>query len=90
VRFLSRSRPKRVTKLYGLGSLLAVVSLPIAYLTASRGGNGWQERSARDAERDALVMAEKGYRVVAAEERSVPALGMYWQKVTYELFEQPR
>jgi very-short-patch-repair endonuclease len=67
-----------------------VISLPIAFLAASRGGNGWRERSARDAERDAAAMAAQGYRVVSIEERSVPHLGIYWQEVTYELVDGTR
>ena len=47
---------KRVTKYYGLRSLLAVVSLPLAWISASRGGNGWQARSAHEAELDAEAM----------------------------------
>jgi len=74
-----------VTKLYGLRSLLAVISLPLAFISAVRGGNGWQARSARDAEQDAMEMARQGYRVVSAEERSWPVFGIYYQRVVYEL-----
>jgi len=78
---------KRVTKYYGLRSLLAVVSLPLAWISASRGGNGWQARSAHEAELDAEAMIRKGYRVASAEERSWPVFGIYFQRVVYELDE---
>ncbi len=81
----SKSKPRRVTKLYGLGSLLAVVSLPLAFISSARGGNGWQAKSEHDAERDATEMAKRGYRVVSAEERSWPVFGIYYQRVIYEL-----
>lgn len=84
------SKPRRITKYYGLRSLLAVISLPLAFISASRGGNGWQARSERDAERDAQRMIERGYRVVSAEERSWPVFGVYFQRVEYELDETPR
>ena len=29
-------------------------------------------------------MIGRGYRIVSAEEHSVPAFGIYWQKATYE------
>ena len=80
-----RSGPKRVTKLYGLRSLFAVISLPLAFISSARGGNGWQAKSARDAERDATEMARRGYRVVSAEARSWPIFGIYYQRVVYEL-----
>jgi hypothetical protein len=80
-----RARPKCVTKLYGLHSLLAAISLPIAFISAARGGNGWQAKSAREAEQDAMEMAKRGYRVVSAEERSWPVFGIYYQRVVYEL-----
>jgi hypothetical protein len=85
MRWPGRAKPRRVTKLYGLGSLLAVISLPLAFISSVRGGNGWQAKSARDAERDAMEMAKAGYRVVTAEERSWPVFGIYYQHVVYEL-----
>ncbi len=81
------TRPKSVTRTYGWGSFLAVVSLPVSWLMASRGMDGWRERAARDAEKGAVEMIRRGYRIVSAEEHSVPAFGIYWQKVTYELDE---
>ena len=86
----SRPKPRRVTRFYGLRSLLAVVSLPLAFISASRGGNGWQAKSEHDAEVDAQRMLERGYRVVSAEERSWPVFGIYFQRVVYELVESRR
>ena len=85
MRLFARSRSRRVTKLYELRSLLAVISLPLAFISSTRGGNGWQARSAQDAERDAEEMMKRGYRVVSAEERSWPMFGIYYQRVVYEL-----
>lgn len=78
------SKPQRLVKHYGRGSLLAVLSLPVAWLMASRGASGWQEKAQRDMEKDADEMIRKGYRVVSTEERQVPAFGMYWLDVTFE------
>jgi len=74
----------RVTKYYGLRSLLAVISLPLAFISSVRGGNGWQARSEREAEQDAQEMIKRGFRVVSAEERSWPVFGIYYQRVVYE------
>jgi hypothetical protein len=87
VKLFDRSRPKRVTRYYGLRSLLAVISLPLAWISAAQGGNGWQERSRRDAERDAQAMIDRGYRVIDAEERSWRVFGIYFQRVVYERSE---
>ena len=81
------SRPKRMVKHYGGGSLLGVLSLPIAWMMASRGATGWQEKAQRDMDKDAAEMIRQGYRIVATEEKQVPALGMYWLDVTYELID---
>ena len=83
-------QPRRVVKRYGLGSLAAVISLPVSFLMASRGMSGWQEKAVRDAETDAIEMARRGYRVASSDERSVPYLGIYWVTVTYELGGQNR
>jgi hypothetical protein len=82
-------KPKRVTKRYGMGSLLAVISLPVSWLMASRGMNGWQERAERDMEQGATSMARQGYRVVSSEQHSVPAFGIYYWTVTYERVNPP-
>ncbi len=73
--------------MYGLGSFLAVISLPVSLLMSSRGMNGWQERAARDMEQDAARMAKQGYRMATSEDHAVPTFGIYWHKVTYELID---
>lgn len=82
------SKPQRLVKHYGRGSLLAVLSLPVAWFMASRGASGWQEKAQGDMEKDADEMIRKGYRVVSTEERRVPAFGMYWLDVTFELVDR--
>ncbi len=77
-----------VVKTYSRGSLLGLLSLPFAFLMASRGMNGWRESAARDMEDDAVAMAKRGYRVVASGEYGIPLLGITWFKVTYELLDQ--
>ena len=86
---LARSRPPEVVvKTYGRGSLLGLLSIPFAFLMASRGMNGWQQSAARDMEDDAVAMARQGYRVVASGEYGIPLLGITHYKVTYQLVEQ--
>jgi predicted dienelactone hydrolase len=77
-----------VVRTYGRGSLLGLLSLPLAFLMASRGMNGWQRSAARDMEDDAVAMARQGYRVVAAGEYGIPLLGITYYKVTYQLVDQ--
>jgi hypothetical protein len=77
-----------VVKTYGRGSLLGLVSLPFAFLMASRGMNGWQESAARDMEDDSVAMARPGYRVVASGEYGIPLLGITDYKVTYQLVDR--
>jgi len=38
-------------------------------------------------EQDAAEMTRQGYRIVSTEEKQVPAFGMYWLNVTYELID---
>ncbi len=86
---LARRRPPEVVvKTYGRGSLLGLLSIPFAFLMASRGMNGWQRSAARDMEDDAVAMARQGYRVVASGEYGIPLLGITHYKVTYQLVEQ--
>jgi hypothetical protein len=86
---LTRGRPPEVVvKTYGRGSLLGLLSIPFAFLMASRGMNGWQQSAARDMEDDAVAMARQGYRVVASGEYGIPLLGITHYKVTYQLVEQ--
>jgi hypothetical protein len=47
--------------------------------------NGWEQVGLQEMERDALAMAARGYRVVSADEYSLPALGIHWFKAVYEL-----
>jgi len=86
---LARGNPRGVVvKTYGRGSLLGLLSLPFAFLMASRGMNGWQESAARDMEDDAVAMARQGYRVVASGEYGIPLLGITYFRVTYQLVDQ--
>ena len=77
-----------VVKTYGRGSLLGLLSLPFAFLMASRGMNGWQESATREMEDDAVAMARLGYRVVASGEYGVPRLGITYYRVTYQRVER--
>jgi hypothetical protein len=77
-----------VVKTYGRGSLVGLLSLPFAFLMASRGMNGWQESAARDMEGDAVEMARQGYRVASSGEYGIPLLGITYLKVTYQLVAQ--
>ena len=86
---LARGRPPEViVKTYGRGSLLGLLSIPFAFLMASRGMNGWQQSAARDMEDDAVAMARQGYRVVASGEYGIPLLGTTYYKVTYQLVDE--
>ncbi len=76
-----------MVKHYGRGSLLGVLSLPVAAMMASRGATGWQEKAQREMEKDAAEMIRQGYRIVSTVEKQVPAFGMYWLDVTYELID---
>jgi hypothetical protein len=84
-----RGKPSDVVvKTYGRGSLLGFLSIPFAFLMASRGMHGWQESAARDMEDDAVAMARQGYRVVKSGEYGIPLLGITYYKVTYQLVDQ--
>lgn len=84
-----KGTPRRViVKTYGRGSLLGLISIPFAFLMASRGMNGWQESAARDMEGDAVAMARRGYRVVSSGEYGVPRVGITYYKVTYQLVDE--
>ena len=72
MRLFEPAEPKPiVVKTYRRGGLLGLLSLPFAFLMASRGMNGWQEFAARDMEDDAVAMARQGYRVVACGEYGI-------------------
>ena len=85
---VEKGKRRVIVKTYGRGSLLGLLSLPFAFLMASRGMNGWQESAARDMEDDAVAMARLGYRVVASGEHGIPLLGITYYKVTYQLVDQ--
>ncbi len=77
--------PSTITRTYGRGSLLGFLAPLFAWLMASIGMHGWEDRARRDMEADAIEMRRRGYRVAVADEYRVPALGVTWFKVTYEL-----
>jgi hypothetical protein len=77
--------PKRIVRTYGRGSFLAFLSPLLAMFMASRGMNGWERSGETEAQRDALDMERRGYRVIDAEEYTIPMLGIVWFKVIYEL-----
>ncbi len=87
-RFASGKPRDIVVRTYGRGSLLGLISIPFAFLMASRGMNGWQESAAREMEDDAVAMARLGYRVVASGQYGIPRLGITYYKVTYQLVDQ--
>ena len=66
-----------------------MLSLPFAYLMASRGMHGWQEAAVRAMEDDAVAMARHGYRVASSSEYGMPMFGITHYKVTYERVEPP-
>jgi hypothetical protein len=78
--------PKQtVVKTYGRGSFLAFLSPLLSFFMANAGMRGWEESAQRDMDRDARAMADRGYRVVSADEYTFPILGIAWFRVTYEL-----
>ena len=79
------SSPRTITKAYGRGGFLGLLSPVLAFFMASRGMNGWQETAIRQMEDDAVAMVRRGYRVAATQEIGVPLLGITAYKVTYEL-----
>ena len=85
---VEKSKPRVIVKTYGRGSLLGLLSVPFAFLMASRGMNGSQESAARDMEDDAVAMTRQGYRVVSCCEYGMPRLGITYHKVTYQLVER--
>jgi hypothetical protein len=85
---VEKSKPSVIVKTYGHGSLLGLLSVPFAFLVASRGMHGWQQSAARDMEDDAVAMARQGYRVVASGEYGIPLLGITYFKMTYQLVDQ--
>jgi hypothetical protein len=76
---------RTVIKTYGRGSFLAFLGPLFAYFMAARGMNGWERTAQGDMQEDALAMQAKGYRIVSADEYTLPVFGIAWFKVTYEL-----
>jgi hypothetical protein len=74
-----------VVKTYGRGSLLGLFGPLLAWLMARQGMRGWQESTIRAMEDDAVAMSRRGYRVASTEEHALPAFGIVWYRVTYEL-----
>ncbi len=74
-----------IVKTYGRGSLLGVLSLPIAFVMARAGMHGWEDSAALAMQKDVTSMAARGYRVASADEYTVPAFGFVYFKVRYEL-----
>ena len=83
--FEGGKRRRVIVKTYGRGSLLGLLSIPFAFLMASRGMHGWQESAARDMEDDAVAMTRQG---VSCGEYGMPRLGITYHKVTYQLVER--
>ena len=75
--------PETITRTYGKGSFLAFLSPLLSFFMARRGLNGWEGIAAQEMERDVLEMEHRGYRVVSADEFTLPALGVTWFRVTY-------
>jgi hypothetical protein len=78
----------RVTKTYGRGSLLGLLSPILSFVMARSGMNGWERSGRVDMERDGLAMEGRGYRVASADEYRLPFLGITWFEVSYELDEE--
>ena len=68
-----------------MGSLLAVLSLPIAFVMAALGMNGWQRSALLAMEKDAIDLRARGYRIAQTDEGAIPRLGVVFYIVTYEL-----
>ena len=83
--FGARRPPRRIVKMYGLGSLMGAWSLLLAYVMAARGMHGWRDSAIRGMEMDAIELEKRGYRVVSTDEYALPLFGMSCFKVTYEL-----
>jgi len=78
------ARPERIVRRYGMGSLLAVLSLPMAMIMAARGMDGWQRSVQVAMEKDAIDLMRRGFHIVSSQEHTVPMLGVAWYVVTYE------
>ena len=74
----------RIIRRYGMGSLLAVLSLPIAAFMSALGMNGWQQTAILDMEKDSVALARQGFRMTSSEEHAVPLFGVVYYTATYE------
>jgi hypothetical protein len=84
------NRDRIVVKTYGRGSFLGLLSPLIAYLMAARGMCGWEDSTFRAMEKDAVDMAQLGYRIASTEEATIPVFGVASYKVTYERIDPSR
>lgn len=75
---------ERIVRRYGMGSLLAVLSLPMAMIMAARGMDGWQRSTLLAMEKDVIDLQRQGFRVISTDERTVPVFGVAYYVVTYE------
>jgi hypothetical protein len=86
-----KTEPQRtVIRTYGRGSFLGLLSPLLAAVMAAMGMHGWQEAALREMEDDAVAMAKGGYRVVSSGEYGIPAFGVVYYKVIYELDRSPQ
>jgi hypothetical protein len=95
-----QSKPKRtIVKDYGRDTFLVAFNLLLAPLMARSGRRVGLQSDADvldQMEKDSLRMADKGYRVVSADQYTVPWLARLgwgdkatYYRVTYELTDQP-
>jgi hypothetical protein len=76
---------QKMVKTYGRGSLLGILSLPVAFVMARAGMRGWEDSALQAMQKDAAAMVKRGYRVVSSEEYTVPTFGFVYYKVVYEM-----
>ena len=84
--------PRTIVRTYGRDSFLAFLNPVMTFLVRSMGLEMRLRSDAEVAARmedDAIVMRQQGYRVVSAEEYTMPLFGARYFKVTYERSEPP-
>jgi hypothetical protein len=89
---------RQIVKTYGRDSLLVWMNPLISALQATLGlrvGFRSDAEVLQKMESDTMNMAERGYRVVSADQFELPVFGpgnkkASWYRVTYELAEEPR
>ncbi|HXX60013.1 MAG TPA: hypothetical protein VEI48_01835 [Candidatus Sulfotelmatobacter sp.] len=98
MRFLGLGKPaQRVVKAYGRDSLLIWINPVISAMQASLGlrvGLRSEAEVLDKMERDALAMADRGYRIVASDRYDLPVVlaagrRATYYRVTYELIKPP-